>query len=92
MTKNMESKSLDQLMAEADELMLQINTDAAKDMEESHRLEFEKHAQRFNKIKSAVQGKVEKTESEQVTSSADGMHEAMQDIMKAFQNLKNKLF
>ena len=92
MTKNMESKSLDQLMAEADELMLQINTDAAKDMEESHRLEFEKHAQRFNKIKSAVQGKVEKTESEQVTSSADGMHEAMQDIVKAFQNLKNKLF
>jgi hypothetical protein len=92
MHNNLESKSIDQLMAEADDLIRQINTDAIKDMKEMHRLEFEKHAQNFKKIKSAVQSKAEKTEPSQITSGADGMHEAIQDIVKAFQNLKNKLF
>ena len=88
MTKNLESKSIDQLMAEADELMQQINPEDINDLEEEHRLEFEKHAQNFKKIKSEVQEKTEKTEMSEITSSADGMHEAILDIVKAFQGLK----
>lgn len=79
-------------MAEADELIRQINTDAIKDLEEEHRLEFEKHAQNLDKIKSMVQGKTGKTELSEMESSADGMHEAILDIVKAFQDLKNKIF
>ena len=41
MPKNRDPKSIDQLMAEADDLIRQINADALKDMEEAHRLEFE---------------------------------------------------
>jgi hypothetical protein len=89
MTKNLESKSIEQLMAEADKLIQQINSDAAiDDMEEEHRLEFEKHAQNFEKIKSEVQEKTEKKEMSEITSSADGMHEAILDIVKAFRGLK----
>lgn len=92
MSNKPKSRSLDQLMAEADELMQQINTDAFKDMEEAHLLEFEKHTQNFKKIKSEVQSKARNTESSERESSADGMHEAIQDIVSAFQDLKNRLF
>jgi hypothetical protein len=56
MPKNLESKNIEQLMAEADELIRQINSDAIKDMEEEHRIQFEKHAQNLEKIKSEVHG------------------------------------
>jgi hypothetical protein len=93
MPKNLESKSIEQLMAEADELIQHINSESVNDMEETHRLEFEKHAQKFQKIKSEVQEKSdEKGTLETAAASADGMHEAIQDIVKAFQDLKNKIF
>ena len=35
-SKSLESKSIEQLMAEADELIRQINADAIKDLKEEH--------------------------------------------------------
>ena len=92
MPKNRDPKSIDQLMAEADELIRQINADALKDMEEAHRLEFEKHAQKFKKIKSGIQDTAGKEEILEKASGADGMHAAILDIVRAFQDLKDKLF
>jgi hypothetical protein len=92
MPKNLESKNIEQLLAEADELIQQINSDAIKDMQEEHLLQFEKHAQNLKKIKSEIQGKIEKKATSEIGSGAEGMHEAIQDIVKAMQDLKNKLF
>jgi Skp family chaperone for outer membrane proteins len=92
MPKNLESKNIEQLMAEADELIQQMNSDAIKDLEEEHRIEFEKHAQNLKKIKSEVKSKIEKKGTSEINSSADGMHEAIQDIVKAMNGLKNYLF
>jgi Skp family chaperone for outer membrane proteins len=92
MPKNLESKNIDQLLAEADELIQQINSDVVKDMKEEHRIQFEKHAQTLKKIKSEVQSKIEKKETSEISSSADGMHEAIQDIVKSMKDLKNYLF
>lgn len=83
MPKNLESKNIEQLLAEADELIQQINSDAIKEMKEEHRLQFEKHAQNLKKIKSEVQGKIEKKETSEISSSAEGIHEAIDDIVKA---------
>ena len=83
MSKTFESKSIEQLLAEADELIRQINTDVIKDMQAEHRLQFEKHAQNFKKIKSEVQGKIEKKGTSEIGSGAEGMHEAILDIVKA---------
>jgi len=83
MPKNLESKNIEQLLAEADELIQQINSEAINDMQEEHRLQFEKHAQNLKKIKSEVQGKIEK----ETNSGAEGMHEAIQDIVKAMRDL-----
>jgi hypothetical protein len=91
MLKSLESKNIDQLLAEADELIQQINSDAIKDMQEEHLLQFEKHAQNLRKIKSEVQDKIEKKGTSELSSSAEGMHEAIQDIVKAMQSLKKFL-
>ena len=87
MSENLESKSIDQLLAEADELIQQINSDAIKDIQEEHLLQFEIHAQNLKKIKSEVQDKIEK----KTNSGAEGMHEAIQDIVKAMRDLTKYL-
>ena len=92
MPKNLESKDIEQLLAEADELIRQINSNVIKDMKEEHRLLFEKHAQNLEKIKSEVQGKIEKKGTSEISTGADGMHEAIQDIVKAMQDLKSMFF
>ena len=87
MPNNLESINIEQLLAEADELIQQINSDVINDMQEEHRLQFEKHAQNLKKIKAEVQGKIEK----KTNSGAEGMHEAIQDIVKAMQDLTKYL-
>ena len=89
--KNLESKNIEQLLAEADELIQQINSDAINDMQEEHLLQFEKHAQNLKKIKSEVQGEIEKKGTSEISSSAEGMHEAILDIVKAVRDLKKYL-
>jgi hypothetical protein len=92
MPKNLESKNIEQLVAATDELIQQINSDAIKDMQEEHLLQFEKHAQSLKKIKSEVKGKIKKKGTSEISSSAEGMHEALKDIVRAMQDLKNNLF
>jgi hypothetical protein len=87
MPKNLESINIEQLLAEAEDLIQQINSEAINDMQEEHRLQFEKHAQDLKKIKSEVQGKIEK----KISSGAEGMHEAIVDIVKAMRDLKKYL-
>lgn len=84
MSKQSEPKTLEQLMAEADELIQQINSEFVDDMEETQRLQFEKHAQHLEKIKAGVQDGSRETKSTETGSGAEGMHEAIQDIVKAF--------
>ena len=91
MPNNVASKNIEQLLAEADELIQQINSDVISDMQEEHRLQFEKHAQSLKKIKSEVQGKIGKKGTSEISSSADGMHEAIQDIVKAMRDLTKYL-
>jgi hypothetical protein len=92
MPKNFESINIEQLLAEADELIRQINSDVIDDMQEERRLQFEKLAQNLKKIKSKVQGKIEQKGTSDISSSAEGMHEAIKDIVKAMQDLKNMFF
>ena len=87
MPKDLESINIEQLLAEAEDLIQQINSEAINDMQEEHRLQFEKHAQDLKKIKSEVQGKIEK----KISSGAEGMHEAIVDIVKAMRDLKKYL-
>jgi len=79
------------LLAEADELIQQINSDVINDIEEEHRLQLEKHAQNLKKLKSEFQDKIEKKETSEIGAGAEGMREAIQDIVKAMGNLTKYL-
>ena len=75
MPMTVKSKSTEQLLAEADELVQKINSEFIDDLEEEHRLQFEKHAQRLQELKSAVQAKPEGKGTIESFSSSEGMHD-----------------
>ena len=91
MPTTLKTKTLEQLLAEADELVKKINSEHLEDLEEEHRLQFEKHAQRLQKLKSKVQAKTEGKGIIESFSSAEGMHEAIVDIVKAMKDLTKYL-
>jgi hypothetical protein len=72
---------IDRLMAEADELIKQINSNAIKDMEEEHRIQYEKHAHSLKKLRSEIQEKKIKEGTAESGSYGQGMHEAIVDII-----------
>jgi isoleucyl-tRNA synthetase len=91
MSENVSPKRIEQLLAEADELVQKINADALKDMQAEHLLQVEKHAQNLKKVKAKVQSNIEKEKTSGMGHSAEGMHEAFQEITKAVGQLKKYL-
>jgi len=83
MPKDLESRNIDELLAEADELVQQINSDVIKYIKEERRLQFEIHVQNLKKIKSEIQGKIDEKGTSEIGSGAEGMHKAIEDIVKA---------
>ncbi len=79
-------------MAEADELVGQISSETLKEMKEDHRIQFEKHAQNLERIKSEVQNGIANKDELELNSGANGMHKAIQDIVKAIRNFQKKIF
>jgi len=78
---------VEQLLAEADELIEQINSDIIKHLKEEDRLQFEIQAQNLKKIKSEVQEEIEKKGVSKLGSSSEGMHKALLEIVKATRDL-----
>jgi len=91
MSTILKTKTLEQLLAEADELVKKINSEHLEDLEEEHRLQFEKHAQRLQELKSKVQAKPEGKGIIESFTTAEGMHEAILDIVKAMKDLTKYL-
>jgi Spy/CpxP family protein refolding chaperone len=80
-------KDIDRLLAEADELIKQINSDAIRDMEEEHRIQFEAHAQRLKELRAEVQEKLYKQGTPEGGAYGEGMHQAIDEIVTAMKNL-----
>ena len=91
MEKNLNSKNIDQLMVEADELIKQINSDAIRHLKEEHRLQLEMHAQNLTKLRSEVQDRMGNSGSSEIGSGAEGIHEAIDDIVTAMKTLMGDL-
>ena len=91
MTTNQSPKDIERLIDEADELVQRINFDVLNEMEEEHRLQFELHAQKLERIKSEVHGESDKKTTWKAGSGAEGIHEAILDIVKAMQGLTKLL-
>jgi cytochrome P450 len=91
MTTNQSPEDIEQLLAEADELVLRISSDVLNEMEEEHRLQFEIHAQKLESIKSKVQGGSVKKKAWKADSGAEGIHDAILDIIKAMRGFTKSL-
>ena len=91
MSGKTESKSIEQLLAEADELIRKIISDSIEGMKDEHRLQVEKHDRHLEKVKNKIQGKIKKNGQMEIGSGADGMHEAFLDISKAMRNFTKYL-
>jgi hypothetical protein len=80
-------EDIDRLLAEADELIKQINSDAIRNMEAEHRMQFEAHAQSLKKLRSEVQEKIDKEGTPEGGAYGEGMHQAIDEIVTAMKNL-----
>jgi hypothetical protein len=80
-------KDIDQLLAEADELIKQTDSNAIKNMEEEHRIQFENHAQRLKTLRSEVQEKRNMEGTPESGAYSEGMHKAIDEIVTAMKNL-----
>jgi uncharacterized membrane protein YccC len=80
-------KHIDQLLVEADELIKQIDSHAVRDMEEEHRVQFERHAQSLKKLRSEVQEKIDKEGTSESSTYSEGMHQTIDEIVTAMKNL-----
>ena len=91
MQKTFKHEDIEQVLAEADKLLKQIDPEIIKDMDERRQAQLEEHAQRLKKLKSEVHDKIGKVEPLQSGSYGEGMHEAMDDIVKAMKELASYL-
>jgi hypothetical protein len=91
MPTKFESKDIEQILAEADQLIQRINSDVLGALEEEHRLELEIQTQKLRKIKAEVEAKIGKKTEWTIGSAADGMHAAFLEIVKATKELKKYL-
>ena len=91
MSTNPSARDTERLLSEADALAQRINSDLLNEMQEEHRLQFEIHAQKLEKIKSDVQNGINKKKASEAGSSAKGIHEAILDIVKAMQGFAKSI-
>jgi stalled ribosome alternative rescue factor ArfA len=91
MQTNLEHKKTAELLAEAEELIRQINADALQYMKDDHQLLFRKHVEKLEKIKASAQVKGKRKKEPAITDSAEGMHAAIEDIVKAMREMTHKL-
>jgi len=85
------SKDIDQILAEADEFLQQIDPEILEYIEEEQRAQLEEQVQSLKKLKSEVQDKIEKEGTPESSSYSEGTHEAIEDIVKAMKTMAGYL-
>ena len=91
MQKTYKYEDIEQILAEADDLLQQIDPEIIEYLKEEQRAQLEQQAQILKKLKSEVQDKIGKEELSESRSYSEGMHEAIDDIAKAMKALASYL-
>jgi seryl-tRNA synthetase len=87
MQKTFKYEDIDQILAEADDLLQKIDPEIIEYLEEEQRAQLEKQVQSLKKLKSEVQDKIGKEGPSKSWPYSEGMHEAIEDIVKAMKAL-----
>jgi hypothetical protein len=91
MQKTFKDEDIEQILAEADDLLQQIDPEIIEDLEEEQWAQLEQQAQSLKKLKSEIQDKIGKGGPSQGRPYSEGMHEALDDIVKAMKALASYL-
>jgi CDGSH-type Zn-finger protein len=91
MQKTFKDEDIEQILAEAEELLAQIDPEILEYMDEEQRAQLEQQAQDLKKLKSEVEDKIGKEGPSQGKPYSEGMHEAIEDIAKAMKALASYL-
>ncbi len=91
MENTLKHKDIEEILAKADALLKQTDPEIIKFMEEERRLQLERHAQSLKKLKSEVHDKIKEEGTSEASSYSEGVHEAMDDIVKAMKDLASYL-
>ena len=84
-------RNIETILSEADELLSKYNSLLIEDMEETKRTQIEIYANELKKLRFKVQDKTEKDKTSDYGSSSEGIHEAIDEIVKAMKNLTRDL-
>ena len=91
MQKTYTYEDIEQILAEADDLLQQIDPKIIEYLKEEQRAQLEQQAQSLKNLKSEIQDKIGKEEPSKSKPYSEGMHEAIDDIVKAMKTLSNYL-
>ena len=91
MPKTYTYEDIEQILAEADDLLQQIDPEIIDYLKEEQRAQLEQQAQILKKLKSEVQDKIRKEDLSKSMPYSEGMHEAIDDIAKAMKALASYL-
>ena len=84
-------KKIESILSEADELLNRLNSGLIGDMEETRGTQIEIHANELKKRRLEVQDKIERGKTSDYGSAGEGIHEAIDDIVKAMKALTSYL-
>jgi hypothetical protein len=87
MQKTYTYEDIEQILAEADDLLQQIDPEIIEYLKEEQRAQLELQVQSLKKLKSEVQDKIGKEGPSKSRPYSEGMHEAIVDIVKAMKAL-----
>ena len=91
MQDHLEQKDIEHILAEADELLQQLDPEIIEYLEEERRVQLEQQAQRLKELKSEVHEKMGQEGPSTSVSFSEGVHQAMDDIVKAMKALASYL-
>jgi CDGSH-type Zn-finger protein len=91
MEKTYKYEDIEQILAEADDLLQQIDPEVIEYLKEEQRAQLEEQVQSLKKLKSEVEDKIGKEGPSKSKPYSEGMHEAIEDIAKAMKALASHL-
>jgi hypothetical protein len=87
MKKTFEQEDIEKILAEADELLQKIDPEIIQYLEEERRLQLEQQVQSLKELKSGVHEEIGKEGPLTSGTLSEGVHQAMDDIVKAMKAL-----
>ena len=84
-------EEFERILAEADALLKKIDGEVIEYMEDERRLQLEQQAQSLKRLKSEVHEKIGEEGPSESISYSEGVHQAMDDIVKAMKALASYL-